>query len=136
VADQRHGISRDQNIQHQVKVNQVILKPVALRVPARAAITTPVRRYELIVIRTFIDKELECRSAVARTMEQDDRRRIRRPPSAHMTFEAADLKELAACCFAGLIRGKFSHRAVNSHRFAEPATFPPLPAATAPTGLA
>ena len=96
VDNQRHGLSRDQNIQHEVKVNQVILKPVALRIPARAAITAPVRRYELIVIRKFIDKKLECRPAVARTMQQHEGRRIRRAPSAHMTFQVADLEERAA----------------------------------------
>jgi hypothetical protein len=118
MAHKGHRLAGNKRIQHQVEIDEIILKPVALRVPVGAPVTTPVRRDELIVARKGVDHELKGRPAVARTVQQNDRRRLRRTPSAHMTFQAADLDKFTARGLARLVRGNIRHRAVHSHPLA------------------
>mgnify|MGYP003449298480 CR=1 FL=1 len=83
-------------VEQALEVGEVIGKPVRRVQPLRLAEAAPVWCDDAPVAREGIDEELERGRAIHPAVQQEQLRRVRRPPQAHVGFQAADRQEFGS----------------------------------------
>ncbi len=94
VADEAHGVIGHEALEQRLEIGDVIVEPVALRLPARAAEAAQIGRDRIPIARERIDQELKRRADVHPAVQQDNRRRLRLAPRLHVVAFAAHVDEM------------------------------------------
>src|SRR6185312_14439893 len=97
--------------EQRLEIGEIVVEPVALRLPRRAAEAAQVGRDHMPVMRERIDEKLERRADIHPAMQQHECRPLRLAPRLHVVALAANVDEMRGRL---LDRYFFRHSAIPS----------------------
>ena len=94
VADEAHRLVASESIEQRLEIGDVVVEPIALRLPCRASEAAHVRCDRIPIACKRIDEELKRRAHVHPAVQQEERRGLRPTPRHHMMALAAHVDEM------------------------------------------